>query len=214
MPQGHSRGKDFYSPDYASMMLSHDQIWNAIDSLAERYGLSASGLAKRAGLDPTTFNPSKRVSVDGRLRWPSTESLAKVLDATGADLDEFMALVGRKPSAGKPRRKSPRLDGFPSGQGLSTLAGAIADRRNAVVRVEGWEGAPLYGPGTLLVVSPDTPRKGDRTAIMLRSGLRLGTFRKKTAKTVELASMTDTAPLIQVATDDILWLGRIRFASQ
>ena len=58
------------------MMLSHDQIWNAIDSLAERYGLSASGLAKRAGLDPTTFNPSKRVGVDGRLRWPSTESLA------------------------------------------------------------------------------------------------------------------------------------------
>ena len=195
------------------MMLSHDQIWNAIDSLAERYGLSASGLAKRAGLDPTTFNPSKRVSVDGRLRWPSTESLAKVLDATGADLDEFMALVGRKPT-GKPRRKSNRLDGFPSGQGLSTLAGAIADRRNAVVKVESWEGAPLYGPGTMLVVSPDAPRKGDRVAIMSRSGLRLGTWRKKTAKQVELASLTDSGPVIQIPADDIIWLGRIRFASQ
>ena len=55
-------------------MLTHAQIWHAIDSLAERYGLSASGLARKAGLDPTTFNVSKRQSVDGRLRWPSTES--------------------------------------------------------------------------------------------------------------------------------------------
>ena len=210
-PAGHAT--KIFSPDCALMMLSHDQIWNAIDLLAERYGLSASGLAKRAGLDPTTFNPSKRVSPDGRLRWPSTESLAKVLDATGADLDEFMALMGRKPT-GKARRKPAALDGFPSGQGLSTLTGAVADRRNAVVRVEGWEGAPFYGPGTLLVVSPDAPRKGDRTAIMSRSGLRLGTMRKKSAKTVELASMTATGPVIQIPQTDIVWLGRIRFASQ
>lgn len=195
------------------MMLSHDQIWNAIDSLAERYGLSASGLAKRAGLDPTTFNPSKRVSPDGRLRWPSTESLAKVLDATGAELDEFMALIGRKPT-GKMRPKALRSDGFPSGQGLSTLAGAVADRRNAVVKVEGWEGAPFYGPGTMLIVSPDAPRKGERTAIMSRSGLRLGTMRKKGTKAVELASMNDTGPVIQIPITDILWMGRIRFASQ
>jgi hypothetical protein len=195
------------------MMLSHDQIWNAIDSLAERYGLSASGLAKRAGLDPTTFNPTKRVGVDGRLRWPSTESLAKVLDATGANLDEFMALIGRKPT-GKTRRKVTRTDAFPSGQGLSTLAGAIVDRRNAVVRVEGWEGAPLYGPGTMLVVSPDAPRKGDRAAVMTRSGLRIGTWRRKTAKAIELASVTDTSPVIQIPAGDVVWTGRIRFASQ
>jgi hypothetical protein len=195
------------------MMLSHEQIWNAIDSLAERYGLSASGLAKRAGLDPTTFNPSKRVGTDGRLRWPSTESLAKVLDATGADLDEFMALMGRKPS-GKVRRKVLIEDHFPSGQGLSTLAGALADRRNAVVRVEGWEGAPLYGPGTLLVISPEAPRKGDRAAIMTRLGLRIGIWRKKGTKAIEMASVSDSPPLIQIPLADVLWLGRIRFASQ
>src|SRR6478672_9506991 len=74
-------------------MLSHAQIWNALDALAARYRMSASGLAKKAGLDPTTFNKSKRVSGDGRLRWPSTESIAKVLEATGASLDEFMTLV-------------------------------------------------------------------------------------------------------------------------
>src|SRR5262245_14120720 len=34
----------------AMTMLTHSQVWSAIDRLAERAGLSASGLAKRAGL--------------------------------------------------------------------------------------------------------------------------------------------------------------------
>ncbi|MGH6675657.1 MAG: helix-turn-helix transcriptional regulator, partial [Xanthobacteraceae bacterium] len=63
-------------------MLTHAQVWAAIDRLAERAGLSASGLARRAGLDPTTFNKSKRVTPSARARWPSTESIAKALAAT------------------------------------------------------------------------------------------------------------------------------------
>ena len=73
--------------------MKHDDIWRALDTLAAEQGLSASGLAKRAGLDATTFNPSKRRMPDGRARWPSTESLAKVFDSTGATLDAFAALV-------------------------------------------------------------------------------------------------------------------------
>lgn len=74
-------------------MLSHERIWSALDALAESYQLSPSGLARRAGLDPTSFNKSKRKSADGRTRWPSTESIAKVLAATGASLDEFTDLM-------------------------------------------------------------------------------------------------------------------------
>ena len=73
--------------------MKHEDIWRALDTLAAEHGMSASGLAKRSGLDPTTFNPSKRIMPDGRARWPSTESLAKVFDATGATLDEFSTLV-------------------------------------------------------------------------------------------------------------------------
>ena len=51
----------------------------ALDRLAARAKLSPSGLAKRSGLDPTTFNKSKRITPDGRPRWPSTESVAKAL---------------------------------------------------------------------------------------------------------------------------------------
>jgi phage repressor protein C with HTH and peptisase S24 domain len=77
--------------------LTHARVWSAIDALARRYGLSASGLAKRAGLDPTSFNKSKRVTGEGRPRWPTTESIAKVLEATGATFED-------SPRSSPPRR--------------------------------------------------------------------------------------------------------------
>src|SRR3982751_60554 len=83
-------------------MLTHPQIWRAIDALAARHNMSPSGLAKLAGLDPTTFNKSKRGNAGGQLRWPSTESIAKVLAATNTALDDFVSLVnernGRRPA--------------------------------------------------------------------------------------------------------------------
>src|SRR5579863_3696822 len=68
-------------------MLTHAQLWTALDRLAVRAGLSASGLAKAAGLDPTSFNKSKRITPEGRERWPSTESIAKALAATGTSIE-------------------------------------------------------------------------------------------------------------------------------
>src|SRR5437667_4342561 len=76
-----------------SAQLTHNQIWTALDRLAVRAGLSPSGLAKRSGLDPTTFNKSKRVTPDGRARWPSTESVAKALAATGTPVEVFVGLI-------------------------------------------------------------------------------------------------------------------------
>src|ERR1700712_4241628 len=81
----------------AARMLTHEEIWTALDRLAERAGLSASGLAKRSGLDPTTFNKSKRITPDGRERWPSTESVAKSLAATNTSIDTFVQLIGDSP---------------------------------------------------------------------------------------------------------------------
>src|SRR5262245_49301766 len=84
-------------------MLSHKQIWSAIDALAARYGHSPSGLARAAGLDPTTFNKSKRLGPQGRLRWPSTESLSKILQVTGASIDDFVGLLSRGGGRGASR---------------------------------------------------------------------------------------------------------------
>lgn len=74
-------------------MFNHEEIWSGIDRLAEAHGYSASGLARKAGLDPTSFNKSKRVSPDGKPRWPSTESLSKVLAATDKTMSDFFALM-------------------------------------------------------------------------------------------------------------------------
>src|ERR1044072_8452879 len=80
-------------PGMASAPLTHNQIWTALDRLAARAKLSPSGLAKKSGLDPTTFNKSKRITPDGRARWPSTESVAKALAATGVSVSTFVSLI-------------------------------------------------------------------------------------------------------------------------
>jgi phage repressor protein C with HTH and peptisase S24 domain len=73
--------------------LTHNQIWTALDRLAARSDMSPSGLAKKSGLDPTTFNKSKRITPDGRARWPSTESVSKALAATGVSIGTFVSLI-------------------------------------------------------------------------------------------------------------------------
>src|SRR6478609_4591491 len=88
-------------PPKSPRMLTHDQVWSALDRLAERAGLSASGLAKKSGLDPTTFNKSKRVTSDGRERWPSTESISKALAAADSSIDTFARLVGDEAGGGR-----------------------------------------------------------------------------------------------------------------
>jgi orotate phosphoribosyltransferase len=88
-------------------MLSHEDIWNAIDRLAQTFGYSPSGLAKQAGLDPTSFNKSKRLSPDGKPRWPSTESIAKILSVTGATMGEFIALIEGAPIKKSKSSKAP-----------------------------------------------------------------------------------------------------------
>jgi phage repressor protein C with HTH and peptisase S24 domain len=122
-------------------MLSHSAIWDAIDSLATRHGFTASGLAKLAGLDATAFNRSKRVSRDGRERWPSTESIAKLLEATGESFDAFLSSGGAylQGGSGATGATVPLLGlaqagaggffdaaGFPAGEGCRSIATATA----------------------------------------------------------------------------------------
>src|SRR6188768_4023898 len=118
-------------------MLTHNQIWTAIDRLAARAKLSPSGLAKKAGLDPTTFNKSKRVSPEGRERWPSTESVAKILRATGATLEDFLRLV--EPTGSLHRSILPLIGISQAGSG----------------RMFTDEGLPTGGPGWDEIEFPD-----------------------------------------------------------
>jgi phage repressor protein C with HTH and peptisase S24 domain len=209
-------------------MLTHTQIWAAIDALAALVGTSPSGLAKRAGLDPTTFNKSKRVTPDQRQRWPSTESLAKCLAATGISLDQFVTLVGGTPRAAA--QTVPMIGfgqageanffderGFPDGNGWDELGFAAVDDRNAyALEITGDALWPVYRDGTLIVVSPAAAiRRGDRVVVKTRAGEVLAKeFARKTAKVIELKSLNPARPDRTLATEDYLWIARIVWASQ
>lgn len=210
-------------------MLSHEQIWSALDTLASRYGLSASGLAKKAGLDPTTFNKSKRVSTDGRLRWPSTESVAKVLEATGASLDEFMSIV----SAGAERlsgRSIPLLGfaqagqggffddgGFPVGEGWDEVVfPELPDGNVYALEVTGDSMLPLYRDGDRIICSPSAAvRKGDRVVVKTTEGeVLVKELTRKTAKVIELTSLNPLHEPRTIPLQNVTWLARILWASQ
>jgi phage repressor protein C with HTH and peptisase S24 domain len=213
-------------------MLTHGRIWNAIDALARRYGLSPSGLAKRAGLDATAFNRSKRVTQEGRARWPTTESLAKVLAATGATVEEFVDLLdsegaGLRQAAAQP---IPLIGltqaggggffddgGFPVGAGWDQIRFPRVEDDNAyALEVTGDSMAPLYREGDILIVSPNSAaRKGDRVVVRTTDGeVMAKVLVRRSAKTVELASFNPAHPNLVFPVERIDWMARIVWASQ
>jgi phage repressor protein C with HTH and peptisase S24 domain len=209
-------------------MLTHAQVWSAIDRLAARAGLSASGLARRAGLDPTTFNKSKRITAAGRARWPSTESIAKALAATGTTLDVFVGLTqggGAAPARGVPLLGFAQAGaggyfddgGFPAGTGWDEIAfPAVNDEHAYALEVSGQSMEPAYRDGDVIVVSPAAPvRRGDRVVVKTRAGeVMVKELKRTTAKSVELKSLNAQHPDRTLATADVLWIARILWASQ
>lgn len=209
-------------------MLTHAQIWTAIDRLAARAQLSASGLAKKAGLDPTTFNKSKRITPDGRARWPSTESVAKSLAATGTSVETFIALISE---TARPITQAVPLigfaeagsrgyfddGGFPVGKGWDEIAfPSVNDEHAYALEISGNSMEPAYRKGDVIVVSPAAPtRRGDRVVVKTKEGeVMVKQLARKTAKTIELHSLNPDHPARTLAMSDVLWVARIVWASQ
>jgi phage repressor protein C with HTH and peptisase S24 domain len=216
-------------------MLSHENVWAAIDALAARYSLSASGLARRAGLDSTAFNRSKRMSADGRPRWPSTESLSKIIEATGSSLDELFALIEGKPTPGDdalPRQVSPVplvgfaqagaggfFDdaGFPAGEGwdLIELPGRAPEGTYAL-GIQGDSMLPLYRHGDILIVDPNAPvHRGDRVVVKTTGGeVMAKVLEKQTTKAIDLLSLNPEHENRTIPTMEVEWVARVIWASQ
>jgi len=210
-------------------MLSHAQVWSAIDTLAGRYGMTASGLARKAGLDATTFNKSKRQTSDGRQRWPSTESIAKVLEATGASLDEFMGFLESRDRSGG-RRTVPLIGlaqagaggffddgGFPTGGGWDEVAfPEVPDPNAYALEISGESMMPLYRDGDIVIISPNASvRRGDRVVVKTRDGEVLAKeLKRRTENIIELKSLNPEHPDRMIPTDKVAWLARIIWSSQ
>ena len=150
--------------------MQHGDIWRGIDLLAQRHGLSTSGLAKLAGLDATAFNKSKRLPRDGRPRWPSTESISRVLMAVGSDFDEFAALVTGRGGIAVPLVRQSDMDQADTlGLGSADetrLPGDEPDEAWFVLEIDTPDLVPFYHPGERLVIGHGVPlRAGDRVIV-------------------------------------------------
>ena len=211
--------------------LTHEAIWDAIDALARAHGYSPSGLARMAGLDPTTFNRSKRITTAGKPRWPSTESISKILDATGASMESFVAHLGARHGQGPGVRRFVPLigfaqagsagffddSGFPVGSGWDEVDfPGISDENAYALEVSGDSMLPVYRDGDILVVAPNVPvRRGDRVVAKTKTGEVMAKLLKRlTAHKVELGSFNPDFADLSFEVRDIEWIARIVWASQ
>ena len=220
--------------------MKHEDVWRAIDTLAAENGLSASGLAKRSGLDATTFNPSKRRMPDGRARWPSTESVAKVLDATGASLESFSSLVsgaralasGMASGMGSRNisRRVPLIGlaqaggdgyfddgGYPVGGSWDEVSlPDISDPNAYALEISGESMEPVFRDGDLVIVSPSAPiRRGDRVVLRTMNGQVMAKqLARRSARRVELKSLNPEHIDYSFDLTEVNWMHRIVWASQ
>jgi len=209
--------------------LSHAKLWKALDALAQREGTSPSGLARRAGLDATSFNRSKRFGSGEppRPRWPSTESLMQVLAATGISLGAFAALADDAPPE---PRAIPLLgmaqagaDGFFDDAGLPLAEGweqtdlpRVKDSLLSL-QIAGDSMTPLYREGDKVIVDREATdvRKGDRVVVRTVGGETLAKeIAAMNAREVTLASINPAYSPRALPRRDILWMARILWVSQ
>ncbi len=218
---------DHFTPN-SSGMLTHGQVWGAIDALALRHDMTPSALAKKAGLDATTFNKSKRRSPDGRLRWPSTESIAKVLDATGATIDQFLGMVSQTSPPG--RVTIPLIGmaqagtggyftdgGYPVGGGWDEVNFPnLADDHSYALEISGESMMPVYRDGDTIIVSPGAAlRRGDRVVVKTIEGeVMAKELKRRTARTVELRSLNPEHEDRVLPNEQVSWIARIVWSSQ
>lgn len=222
-------------------MLSHSDLWSAIDALARRHGYSVSGLAKAAGLDPTTFNKSKRIA-DGKLRWPSTESLSKILAVTKSSLSDLATLMHGSEANTAINRTLPllRLDhlglaGVFTAKGIPDRAApewdAIALPAAAegcyALEVMGDSLSPIYRDGDRLIVQNHDLetgallRRGDRMVVILKPNIpteqptyHLGDLVRQSAARLTVRSLHADAPELDLDLRLVAWVARVLWASQ
>ncbi len=207
-------------------MLYHADVWRAIDRIAEKAGISTSALARKAGLSSTLLNPSKR-ETSKRKRWPSTESVALILQATGTSLDEFVALAS--PTAAQQTKvlvlESDKAEqqGFFNDQGFPIRERwdiiplpASSDAAAFALEISGHQYEPMYRQGDILVLTPsEKPRRGDRVAARMRQGdILIRELGREGVAKFELLPLNPEETPITVAREDFTWVYRITWASQ
>ena len=207
--------------------MKHEQIWNAVDKLAESRGLSPSGLAKLGGLDATTFNKSKRIRPDGNKRWPSLDSINKILKLCGLSFEKFYAL-------GANGEDNDLVDTIPFCKLSFLKDGAeINDKRlmtqnwNKIIfpdikdalyaiDIDSDTYAPVYRTGTTIIVTLNSDiRKNDRVLIFHKQqSPALCEFIRRTATELIVSDINNPEIIRSTPISDVQLIHRIVWASQ
>jgi len=208
-------------------MLSHGEIWGAIDRLALKLSISPSRLARDAGLDATSFNKSKRVTSAGKPRWPSTESISKVLRTVNMDFEDFACMAKNKGASGP---AIPVIGlaqagdegffddaGFPCGGSWEDvrIPGEMDDNVYAL-EISGDSMDPVLRAGDKVLVAPNANvRRGDRVVVKTLEGeVMAKELRKLTENVAELASLNPAYEDRSLSRKQVQWIGRIIWVSQ
>ena len=208
-------------------MFTHNDIWAALDRLAQAFSTSPSGLARQAGLDPTTFNKSKRHGPSGKQRWPSTESLSKVLAVVGMNFEDFASLAGdnqgRGPAIPVIGLAEAGADGFFDDAGFPVGGGwdevRVPGTRNENVyalEISGDSMLPVFRHGDRVLVAPnETVRRGDRVVVKTIDGeVMAKELWRLTTTRIELKSVNPEYNDRIFNRKDVVWIARIVWASQ
>lgn len=209
------------------MTLTHDTIWTAIDRLAQANSFSTSGLARAAGLDPTTFNKSKRVTSEGKYRWPSTESLAKILNVVNMNFDDFAAFAthtfAKGPSIPFIGLAQAGADGFFDDSGFPVGGSwddihvpGVEDDNIYALEITGDSMSPVLRHGDRVLVAPtEDIRKGDRVVVRTIEGeVMAKELSRLTAREIELKSLNPEYKNRIIKRSELQWIARIVWASQ
>jgi len=210
-------------------MFSHQDIWDAIDRLAQYSGSSPSGLARQAGLDPTAFNKSKRRSSSGKPRWPSTESLSKVLRTVDMNFEDFARFASSNiyevneptvPLIGLAQAGSDGFfddAGFPVGASWEDInLPTIQDENIYALQISGESMSPVLRDGDKVLVAPNqTVRRGDRVVVKTRDGEIMAKELARMNETqITLTSLNPDFEDRILNRKDVLWIARIIWVSQ
>jgi phage repressor protein C with HTH and peptisase S24 domain len=202
-------------------MFTHDDIWSAIDRLAESKGLSASGLARLAGLDPTAFNRSKRISPNGKPRWPSTESLSRILAVTECTMSELLSLMDQS--------ESDAAKSIPLLSYAHMQSGRIAPEKQPqffrpcldvnedcfAVPIGDNSLSPLFRNGATLIIDPSAKIKaGDRVLLFSKQdGIKGGIVHAGPKKSWSIQLPETGFEAQSFGENDIEWIMRVMWSS-
>lgn len=206
--------------------MKYENVWDAVDKLAQKHGLSPSGLAKRAGLDATTFNKSKRIRPDGKKRWPSLDSINRLLEIFNISFEQFYALSSGnedKETGSIPFVKlselhdkiSPEMPKI-SFQSCSKVLFPDFKETLYAVEVDNNNYSPLYRYGTLIIVSENSDiRKGDRVVIYQKDGeIILKEFVRRTPSKLVVGNINNPSDEENIAISEVNLINRIVWVSQ